>query len=85
MPDPNVIMELINKQSSQALDLINGQMFEFATTFGLPAPPTLPKFVVPTPPGGPAPMSFFGMRPRTKAEETIKTPYTGAKVEEIIA
>jgi len=87
MPDPTKISELINTQVSASIDLLNVQWAEAATTLGLPAPPTLPKFALPTLPTLPAgPTSMFlGQRTKTRAEETIKTPYTGAKVEEILA
>lgn len=90
-PDPTQISEIISKQSAEAMDLLNAQTLEASTILGLPSLPVLPKFTLPAlpplPTGGPTPLSMFGQgtRTRTRAEETIKTPYTPAKTEEIIA
>lgn len=87
LPTPDIISSLANKQLPALADLLNAQAVEAATTFGLPAPPVLPKFVLPSlpAPGAITPMGLFGTQQKKKSEETITLPKPTPGVEEISA
>lgn len=91
IPTPDLISDLANKQLPQLTDLLNAQATEAATALGFPAPPVLPKFVLPSLPkpgavGPMGPLGIFGTQTqKKKTEETITLPKPTPGVEEIIS